>query len=238
MRTFVGNASHELRTPLTSVKLQVGALADGACEEPEVAQRFLRQIDSEIDRLVYMVNDMLDLSQIEGGGAPPEMKAVNLTDLSNEVLAFWEARSRQAGITLLLTTDSTLPVIRGDPYRLRQLLDNLLDNAIKYTPPGGQVEIFVQRIPGETGARQRETVRIEVRDTGVGIDPEHLPYIFDRFYRIEMGRKQPQLKALRPMGSGLGLAIARSIVTSHGGQIGVESQSGRGTTFWVELPIG
>lgn len=236
MRAFVGNASHELRTPLTSLKLQVGALGSGACEEPEVARRFLGQIEAEIDRMVYMVNDMLDLSQIEGGGSSPERQPVNLAELSTEALAFWDARARSAGLTLSMTCDPDLPAIQGDAYRLRQLLDNLLDNAIKYTQPGGTVEVRLRHLHGGPRSTTRDGVRLEVRDTGIGIDKEHQPHIFDRFYRIEMGRRKPQLQLEKPMGSGLGLAIARSIAALHGGEIGVESEPGTGSIFWVELP--
>ena len=231
LRAFVANASHELRTPLTSIKLQVGVLRGGAIEEPEVAERFLGQMESEIDRLVYMVNDMLDLSQIEGGPTLA-FQTVNLNDLADEVEAFWEARSHQADLCLTLRSAPNLPLIQGDPYRLRQLLDNLLDNAMKNTPAGGQVEIVFENCldtDGRTGQDGSPVkIHIEVRDNGDGIGPEHLPRIFDRFYHV----------AAHPHsgGSGLGLAIARSIVEAHGGKIGVSSQLGKGSIFWVDLP--
>lgn len=236
MRAFVANASHELRTPLTTIKLQVGALVNGACEEPEVGRRFLGQIEAEIDRLTRLVNDMLDLSQIESANTARLLEPVNLVDLASEVLAFWEARSHQAGLELQLSADAELPNISGDPFRLRQLFDNLLDNAIKHTPEGGQVVIRLRRPSRESGGHAQDMVRIEVHDTGIGIAAEHLPYIFDRFYRIEMARLD-QKPAAKPNGSGLGLAIARSIVIAHGGEIGVISQPGAGSTFWVMLPV-
>lgn len=235
MRAFVANASHELRTPLTTLKLQVGALTNGACEDPEVAQRFLGQVENEIDRLTRLVNDMLDLSQIEGGNTAGMRQPVNLAELASEVLAFWEARSHQAGLVLQLVVETNQPVINGDPFRLRQLFDNLLDNAIKHTPEGGQIEIRLRRAPRESGSHSPEMVRIEVHDTGKGIAAEHLPNIFDRFYRIEMARSE-QKTAPKPNGSGLGLAIARSIANAHGGEIGVDSRPGEGSTFWVTLP--
>lgn len=240
MRAFVANASHELRTPLTTIKLQVGALSDGACQDREVAGHFLAQIEGEIDRLNDMVNDMLDLSQIEAGVELVDRQPVNISELAEEVTAFWQARSLQAGLTLTLTEDSTPAMVSGDPQRFRQLFDNLLDNAVKNTNPGGKIEIAIQCCdPGDRN-RLCQTVRIEVRDTGIGIAPEHLPNIFDRFYRIEMRRRAKKSvsenTAAKSVGSGLGLAIAHSIVLAHGGEIGVTSQPGIGTTFWVEFP--
>ena len=236
LHAFVANASHELRTPLTSMKLQVGALRDGALEEPEVAGRFLEQMECEIDRLVYMVNDMLDLSQIEGAESAATYQVVNFLDLTYEVQAFWEARSQQAGLELTLQAEPVLPAIKGDPYRLRRLFDNLIDNAIKNTPPGGKIQIRLglSLTPGK--------LRLEVEDTGCGIDPAHLPHIFERFYKVD-SRCRPQSALANDSicgggrSSGLGLAIARSIVVSHGGEIGVESIPEQGSTFWVELPI-
>ena len=233
MRAFVANASHELRTPLTSIKLQVGALTGGAYEDPEVAQRFLTQIDGEIDRLATMVNDMLDLTQVEGGGPPILLQPVDLLELAREVRAFWDPRSRQAGLRLQLITEDRPPRIQGDPYRLRQLLDNLLDNAVKHTPPGGHIDIAISR------PMDGDRVRIEVRDTGVGIREDHLPHVFDRFFRVDRPADPARSSAqpLRQEGSGIGLAIARSIAIAHGGQIGVQSAPGIGSTFWVELPV-
>ncbi len=229
LRSFVANASHELRTPLTSIKLQVDALREGACDEPEVANRFLDQLESEIDRLAYTVNDMLDLSQMDSG-AVPDFQPVNLTDLAHEVEAFWEARSHQAGVTLTLVIGNDLPEIQGDPHQLRRLFDNLLDNAIKNTPSGGSVAMVLCSSPIE-GSRTKAGIRVEFRDTGKGIAPQHLPHLFDRFYRID-----PHPRG-GGGGSGLGLAIAQSIVTGHGGTIGVNSLLGSGSTFWFEIPV-
>lgn len=231
LRGFVANASHELRTPLTAIKLQVSALRSAVEEDPEAATYFLDKMDGEIDRLAYTVNEMLDLSQIEGGGTTPHFQPVYLPDLASEVLAFWEARAHQVGLTLTLTTESSLPRVKGDPYQLRRLFDNLLDNAIKNTPSGG-VEIVLRVCPPES-QHQVERVRLEFRDTGIGIPPEHLPRLFDRFYRVD-----PRKPAgVSPTGGGLGLAIAQSIAVAHGGKIGVTSQVGVGSTFWVELLV-
>ena len=237
MQAFVANASHELRTPLTGIKLQVGVLRSGAMEEPEVAERFLSQIECEIDRLSLLVNDLLDLSQLESGGLG-NAEPVNLNELAREVLSFWEVRLNQAGLAMSLEAGPTPPVVSGDPYRLRHLLDNLVDNAIKNTPPGGKVQLLL------TAGHTPGTVRLEVRDTGVGIAREHHHRIFDRFYRVESGRAPLASGSARagqpcgdqPTGSGLGLAIARTIVLAHRGKIGVNSAVGEGSVFWVELP--
>jgi signal transduction histidine kinase len=236
MHSFVANASHELRTPLTSIKLQVGALRAGAMEEPEVAEHFLCQMDCEIDRLVYTVNEMLDLSQIEGSSQAGEDQPVDLLDLACEVQAFWESRAQQAGLNLTLAHEPHLPRVMGDAFRLRRLLDNLIDNAIKNTPAGGQVQIRLRR------GQQPDRVNLEIGDTGTGIEAQHLPHIFERFYRVNPAPSVSDLRCSQApnrhsSGSGLGLAIARSIVLAHNGQIGVESSQGNGSTFWVELPV-
>jgi two-component system phosphate regulon sensor histidine kinase PhoR len=175
---------------------------------------------------------MLDLSQIEGGGSAPKFEAVDMTDLAREVQAFWEARTRHVGLLLTISAEPDLPVVRGDAYQLRRLFDNLLDNAVKNTPTGGQIEIVLKRCPPLSGKRLPDVVRMEVHDTGIGIATDHLAHIFDRFYRID-----PRPGVGKPIGSGLGLAIARSIAVAHGGKIGVNSSPGSGSTFWVELPV-
>lgn len=228
LRAFAANASHELRTPLTSIKLQVEALRGGACEDPEVAHRFLDHLDHEIDRLTLTFNDMLDLSQIEG--SEPDFQPVNMVELAKEVEAFWETRARESGTHLILDVGRHLPELVGNPFQLRRLFDNLLDNAIKNTPPGGKITIILQHGLADS-VFPKGTIRIEVSDTGKGIAQEHLPHIFDRFFRID-----PHPRG-NGGGSGLGLAIARTIVSAHGGTIGVKSQLGAGSTFWIELPV-
>jgi len=226
MQAFVANASHELRTPLTAIKLHVGALRDGALEDPEVSQHFLQQIEEEIERLIRMVNDLLDLNRIEANRGNQAFTLVDLMPLATETRDFWRVRAQQAQLDLRLTLPQNLPPINGNEDQLRRLLNNLLENAIKNTRPGGWVELSI--VPGP----RSQTVRIEVRDNGIGIPEEHLPHIFERFYRVEATRPRHG----RSNSSGLGLAIARSIVEAHGGKIGVTSQIGVGTTFYIDLP--
>jgi signal transduction histidine kinase len=204
-------------------------------EEPEIAQRFLSQMDCEIDRLVYTVNEMLDLSQFEAGVHAVEFLPVDILDLACEVQALWEVRSQQAHLNMTLQSEPHLPRVKGDSFRLRRLFDNLVDNAIKNTPPGGQIELVLRRssVSGK--------VRVEIHDTGTGIEAHHLPHIFERFYRVNPSKGDlpcpdgPNIR--RSSGSGLGLAIARSIVLAHHGEIGVESSQGSGSIFWFELPV-
>jgi signal transduction histidine kinase len=226
LRAFVANASHELRTPLTVVKLRAEALREGALEDQEVAERFLGEIDTEIDRLVRMVNDLLDLSRMEAGLDIGNPEPVNLTAIANEAFETFSIRATRAEVDLKVEIDAELPPVMGYEDQLRRVFYNLLENAIKYTPCGGQVEMLLRPGPNT------RTVRLLVRDTGPGIAPEHLTHVFERFYRAET--TQPRSGLAR--GSGLGLAIAKSIVESHGGEIGVSSQVGNGTTFWADLP--
>lgn len=226
LRAFVANASHELRTPLTVVKLRTEALSDGALEDPEVALKFVTEIGTEIDRLVRMVNDLLDLSRLEAGLVPAKRDELSLTAVARQVLDTMNIRAQQANVTLNLDAEAALPQVVGNEDQLRRVLYNLVENAIKYTPAGGCVEILLRPGPKEN------TVRFLVRDTGPGIAPEHLSHVFERFYRAETSQSRPGTVR----GSGLGLAIAKSIIESHGGEIGVSSQLGKGATFWGDLP--
>jgi heavy metal sensor kinase len=226
LRAFVANASHELRTPLTVVKLRAEALRNGAMEEPAVAEQFLSEIEIEVDRLSFMVNDMLDLSRMEAGLASKQRSPLNLGTLTSEVSEVFSIRANRAGILLSQEIEPNLPPVLGNDDQLRRLLYNLIENAIKYTPRDGQVNLQVNT------SRDRKSVTLQVRDSGPGIAPEHLQHIFERFYRAEATRPRYTSSS----GSGLGLAIAKTIVDNHGGKIGVSSQLGEGTTFWVRLP--
>jgi signal transduction histidine kinase len=226
LRAFVANASHELRTPLTVVKLRAEALRNGAMEETAVAEQFLSEIEIEVDRLSYMVNDMLDLSRMEAGLASKQRSPLNLGTLTSEVSEVFNIRAARAGIQLVQEIESDLPPVLGNEDQLRRLLYNLIENAIKYTPRDGRVDLQVK------SSRDRKSVTLQVRDSGPGIAPEHLQHIFERFYRAEATRPRYTSSS----GSGLGLAIAKTIVDNHGGKIGVSSQLGEGTTFWVRLP--
>ena len=226
LRSFVANASHELRTPLTSIKLRVEALRNGALDDPPVTEQFLSEIESEVDRLSSMVNNMLDLSRIEAGLEPGERKRVDMGVIVKEVFGIFKARAESSGVLIDVQVGPGVPLVLGVEDQLRRMLYNLVDNAIKYTPRGGSIALSVN------AENQGRTVRLQVKDSGYGIAPEQLPRVFERFYRVEATR--PRYGP--PQGSGLGLAIARSIAETHAGKIGVSTQLGKGSTFWVELP--
>jgi signal transduction histidine kinase len=227
LRTFVANASHELRTPLTSIKLRVEALRNGALDDPPVTDRFLAEIESEVDRLGSMVNDMLDLSRIEGGLTSEQQVPVDLELIVNDVYETFRVRAHRASIHLVCSVEPNLPQILGSEDQMRRMLYNLVENAIKYTRHNGTVEIVLQR------ANDQNTICLLVKDTGFGIAKNHMPHIFERFYRVEATR--PRFGP--PQGTGLGLAIAKSIVENHGGKISVNSQIGTGSVFQIELPV-
>jgi signal transduction histidine kinase len=227
LRAFVANASHELRTPLTVVKLRTESLREGALQDQDVAARFIDDIEGEVDRLVRMVNDLLDLSRLEAGMVAMRRAPVNLGTLATDVYETFSIRAHKVNVDLTLDVEPEIPSLQGNEDQLRRAIVIFVDNAVKYTPDGGRVELFVR------GGRKSKTVRVLVRDTGPGISNEHLAHLFERFYRAEATR--PRTGSVR--GSGLGLAIAKSIVEFHGGKIGVSSQLGKGSTFWMELPV-
>jgi signal transduction histidine kinase len=226
LRGFVANASHELRTPLTSIKLRVEALRSGALDDPPVAERFLAEIESEVDRLSSMVNDLLDLSRIEAGFDSTKRAPVDLGSIISDVYETFSVRAERAGVTLVSEVEPDLPQVMGNEDQLRRMLYNLVENAIKYTAHDGRVELSL--LAGD----QEETLFLRVKDTGFGIPAAQLPHIFERFYRVEATRPRYG----RSHGSGLGLSISKSIAEAHGGRIGVTSQVGVGSTFWIELP--
>lgn len=226
MHTFVANASHELRTPLTTVKLRVEALRAGALGDPQVAPRFLSDIEDQVDRLSRMVNDLLDLSRLEGGIDTGNRASLDLGRIVAEVRDVFRVRSEKSKLQVNLQVDPNLPPVFADEDQIWRVLMNLLDNAISYTPAEGRVDLRVLSL------KDRGVVRLEVQDTGFGISPKDLPHIFERFYRTENTRQRKG----RLQGSGIGLAIAKTIVENHGGKIGVNSRIGEGSLFWVELP--
>lgn len=227
LRNFVTNASHELRTPLTTVKLRVEALRDGAIDDRQVAEKFLNEMESEIDSLTKMVTDLLDLSRIEAGIAYSPVSEVDLTTIVREVCDAFHVRAERANISLTCNIEKELPPILGYEDQLRRMVYNLVDNALKYTNPSGWVEVSLKK---ETSA---EKILLTVRDNGFGIHPSYLPHIFERFYRVEATR--PRYGQSR--GSGLGLAIVKAIADTHKAEIKVESEIGAGTSFIFSFPI-
>lgn len=226
LQDFVDNASHELRTPLTTIKLRVEALRTGV-DDPQLSQRFLLEIENEVDRLTQMVNDLLDISRIEAERDTAEHTWVDLATLAAETCDIFSIRAQKAHIQLTSTTSPDIPPILAKEDQLRRVLDNLVANALAHTPEKGQVSLHLY--PSENG----HWVQIEISDTGSGIAPKHLIHIFERFYRVD--RTRPRGK--RPRGTGLGLAIVKSIIEAHGGEITAASEVGAGTTFHIKLPL-
>jgi two-component system phosphate regulon sensor histidine kinase PhoR len=218
---FVANVSHELRTPLSLIKGYVETLLDGARNNPEVAERFLKIIERNAERLDLLIQDLLTISALESGRIKLNLQPVDLHALADKVLADLHSKADDRETTLI----NTLPALTatGDPNRLDQVFANLVDNAIKYGRAQGRVTIGGQT----TDDRKLE---IFVQDDGPGIPPEALGRVFERFYRADKARSRDQ------GGTGLGLSIVKHIVQSHGGEVWVESEPGKGATFFFTLP--
>jgi two-component system phosphate regulon sensor histidine kinase PhoR len=218
---FVANVSHELRTPLTTIKGYAETLLEGALKEP-VASQFVQVIKRHTDRLTKIVEDLLTLSKIESREFQLKKEKVSIDELTEDVLGFVKEAAERKKITLSRVEISPFLDVTADRHSLEQLLVNLLDNAIKYTPEGGKVTISASE-------KDPREVEISVHDNGIGIPKEDLPRIFERFYRVDKGRSQEL------GGTGLGLSIVKHLVQAHGGRVWVESQIGKGTTFYFTL---
>jgi len=227
-KEFVANVSHELRTPLTTIKSYVEALLDGAMDDPDISNRFLRVTMSETERMIRLVNDLLQLSRFDSQGIRLNCKEVDINQLLRYAAGRFSMFSEQQGVQLSLAVHEQLPLVSIDQDAINQVLDNLLSNAIKYTPQGGSVSLQAKANP------QQGRVYITVSDTGIGIPSRDLKRIFERFYRVDKARSRGQ------GGTGLGLAIARELVQAHGADIEIASEWNAGTTvtFWVPIAKG
>ena len=216
-REFVSNVSHELRSPLASIKALAESLQDGAVDEPEVAADFMERIQKDVARMDSLVDDLLALSRLESGQTPVNLGPLDLRALADDLVDSYSTHSN--GVLIEQTMPVDLPLVTGDEGMVRQVLVNLLENALKFTNEGGTI--------GICAAAGHEFVEISVKDSGAGIPPEHLPHVFERFYKVDRSR--------RDGGTGLGLAIAKHIVQAHGGDVSVESREGSGSTFTFTL---
>ncbi|CAI2550251.1 Sensor protein kinase WalK [Apilactobacillus kunkeei] len=230
-KEFVSNVSHELRTPLTSVHSYIEALQDGAWKDPEIAPNFLKVTQEETDRMIRMINDLLTLSRMDSGTQKIDKELVNITELFNYILNRFdmiiksddnnsEKPNKHYRIERRFTKQDLW--VEVDTDRFTQVIDNLMNNAIKYSPDGGVITCSLYKT--------KHSVILSVRDQGLGIPRSSIPHIFDRFYRVDKARSRAQ------GGTGLGLAISKEVVEALGGKIWVESTENRGSTFYISLP--
>ena len=219
---FVSNASHELKTPLSTMKILIETLMYQDPLDPLMTKDFLNDVNKEIDRLNRIVSDLLTLVNIDSGGLKLNLEALSLNNLLEEQVKRLLPLARENGIEINLTMKDEL-MISGDSVKLQQVIYNVIDNAIKYTPRGGEVETEL--------ARSGRKAIIRIADTGIGIPAGDLPHIFDRFYRVDKARSRAT------GGTGLGLSIVKQTVLQHGGNISAQSVEGKGTTFTIELPL-
>jgi len=219
---FAANVSHELKTPLTSIKGFVETLQEGALENPPMAQRFLRIIMMEVDRLTRLINDILSITKMESGQTEVSNERVRIDQMMEDVAEMLSVHATEKGVELTVNQAKEPLFVWGNPDRVEQLLINLMENAIKYNRPEGTVRASLYATS--------DTIQFLVSDTGIGIAEEHLPRLFERFYRVDKGRSRSM------GGTGLGLAIVKHIAVSMGGMIEVHSKLGEGTEFLVTLP--
>ena len=228
-REFIDNLSHELRTPLTTVSLLAEMLAMDAeaagAAVPDRMRERITKVEVETGHLVQMVNELLDLSRIEGGTTLELIDGVDVGPLAAGAAERLRTFAERQGVELQLSIPTDLPLVRADPARLGQVVVNLVHNAVKFSPDGGVVSVRVETTGGG--------VRIAVEDHGVGIPKAAQDRIFERFYKVDRVRRRADVGG----GTGLGLAIARHVIQQHGGRLSLVSEEGRGSTFFVDLPV-
>jgi len=223
---FVANVSHELKTPLASIKAYAETLLDGALHDEAVNTRFLGQIADQADRLDRLILDLLSLARLESGEEPYELRPVSLAPVVRASVEahFDHAAAKNLSLSLDFGSLDEQTLVRADEEALRQIFDNLIDNAVKYTPEGGRVSVSCR------SSDDAQTVLVEVADTGIGIPREDLPRVFERFYRVDKARSREL------GGTGLGLAIVKHTAHCLGGNVTVSSRLGAGSRFTVRLP--
>ena len=223
-RDFVANVSHELKTPATSLKLLAESLEESLEEDPVQARLFASQLKRETERLANLITDLLDLARLESQERTEYPTLVDVRGVLMTVLSGMRRVARKKDIALQWKRfgKAARYTVRGDETQLTSMFTNLVDNAVKYTPPGGRVEV--------TGGTEGDEIIISIADSGIGIPEGKLPRIFERFYRVDKARSKAT------GGTGLGLSIVRHVAENHGGRVTVESVPGEGTTFTVRLP--
>lgn len=221
-REFVGNVSHELKTPIFNIQGYVHTLLEGGLEDENISKKYLEKAVKNVERLSAIVEDLEAISQLETGQLQLNYERFDLKRLANDVIDSLEITAKERNITLdQETVNQPNVLVMGDIGRIRQVLTNLLSNSIKYGKAGGQTIIRLHD--------EEERVKVEIADDGIGIDKDHLPRLFERFYRVDKSRSREQ------GGTGLGLSIVKHILEAHGQSIEVDSEPGKGTTFWFYL---
>lgn len=222
-RDFVANVSHELKTPITSLKGFIETLLSGALANREQSEKFLRMMEEDTQRLIRLVNDLLELSKIESGETQLKTEACNLSEEAGKVIAKLQPLAKEQGVLFENDILPDFPKVLADRDKLAQLFLNLTDNAIKFSRAGGTVRFSARQEGSE--------IRVSVSDRGQGIPEQSIPRVFERFYRVDTGRSRDQ------GGTGLGLAIVKHLVEAHGGTVACESELGKGSTFFFTLPM-
>lgn len=220
-REFVSNVSHELRTPLSSIKAMAETLEDGGLDDPRINADYIRRIRVETDRMTTLVNDLLELTRLQSGQENMEAQPVDIASVIQEEGRRYADIARSLGIETRVSLPDALPKVAAQEDRMRQVVRNLLDNALKFTQEDGRIDVSAWTNNGRI-------VEVRVSDNGIGIPPESLPHIFERFYKVERSR--------RDAGSGLGLAIVKNIVQAFGGQVQAKSKEGEGSTLSFTVP--
>lgn len=221
-KEFLGNVSHELKTPIFNVQGYLHTLIDGGIEDADVNMHYLIRASKSLDRLISIVDDLESISKLESGNLILEQRTFDICDLSKEIIESLEMQAKEKKIKLSIVEGSDKQLyVHADKERLRQVLVNLMVNSIKYGRPGGTTSISF--------SEDNESVLVNVSDDGIGVDKEHLPRLFERFYRVDKSRSREQ------GGTGLGLAIVKHIVEAHGQKISVQSEPASGTIFSFTL---
>jgi two-component system phosphate regulon sensor histidine kinase PhoR len=222
-REFLGNVSHELKTPIFSIQGFTETLLKGALNDPEVNERFVEKISSNTERLKSLTNDLSEIARLEMEDLQINIEPFDLFEFAREIIESLELQAKARDIDLQYEVSRHLPNVVGNREHLRQLLSNLVENGIKYNNPGGWVKLQAELQPNDD-------IRIAVSDDGIGIDEKKIPRLTERFYRVDKSRSRKQ------GGTGLGLAIVKHILEAHDRKLHIESQPGKGSTFWFSLP--
>ena len=220
-REFVSNVSHELRTPLSSIKAMAETLENGGLDDPDINADYVHRIHVESDRMTTLVNDLLELTKLQSGQVGMDVQPIDIASVIHEEGSRYVGVAENRGIETHVSLPDQLPKVVAQEDRMRQVVRNLLDNALKFTPADGKISV--------SATVNHDVVEVRVSDSGVGIPAESLPHIFERFYKVERSRREE--------GSGLGLAIVKNIVEAHGGEVSVESKEGEGSAFSFTVPI-